>query len=643
MGGAADVLGRKIQLNGTPLTVVGVVHRGFRGLDPQIAVDVWYPVTMLPDAMYLTHDTASWLTILGRRREEVSPEQLRAAADVAYGTYIQARLRGQAHPWKDDLLAQRVVVRPGAAGVPRLREQFERPLAVLMGIVVLVLLITCANVGNLLIARGAARSREMAIRLATGATRGRLLRQLFTESLLLAAAGAVCGLLVATGLSRVLVHFLPDAAGTIPLDVRPDGAVLLFTTGAALAAAVLFGLLPAWRSSPDARGKQGLRLRRTLVAAQVALSLVVLAGAALFVETLSGLRSRDAGFERAQVLTFWLDLPRDYSRPQAAGLNRRILDKLSSLPGAVSVSCATPGPFRGGRATGTMLVHGQRGEERKPVDLQVITPGYFTTLGTPLIAGRLLEERDGGPNPAAVLVNEAFVTQHLNGVGVVVGRRIGLDTEKDGGPFVPIAGVVRNVLHQGLREAAIPVVYLPMRLNDGSTGVSFQIRGGPGIETVRRAVREVESEALLVNPRLLSDRVDESLARERLLAALSGFFAVLALLLAAVGLYGVMAYSVSRRTREIGIRVALGARRGEVSWMVVREALLMTACGAAVGLPGAYFAWRLAAGLLYGVKPGDPATMAFAAAMLVGAGIIAALLPARRAAGIEPAAALRCE
>jgi predicted permease len=475
--------------------------------------------------------------------------------------------------------------------------------------------------------------------MAVGASRGRLLRQLFTESLLLAAAGATAGLLLATFLSRVLVRLLPLQEGTLPLDLTPDARILAFTSAVAFGASLFFGLFPAWRVLQARPVKLGLR--RALVAAQVCLSLVVLAGAGLFVRTLSGLRSVDAGFDRDHVLTFWLDAPRSYTRGQSAELVARALDTLSTMPGVTSASAAVPGPFRAGKASRTVLVHGVPGEQSKSVDIQSVMPTYFTTLGTPLLSGRFLEERDRGRPPAAVLVNEAFVRQHLD--GPAVGRRVGLNTEKDGGPYVPIAGVVRSVRHQGLRDVPVPEVYVPMRRDESAAGVSFQLRGGATVEEVRKALHQLDGAVLITDARYLSDRVEDSLSRERLLAVLCEYFAGLALLLAAVGLYGVVAYSVSRRTREIGVRVAIGAHRREILWMVIREALVMTAWGTALGLPAAHLTTRLASGLLYDVKPGDPATLAFAACVLLATGAVAAILPARRAASIEPSEALRYE
>jgi predicted permease len=288
-----------------------------------------------------------------------------------------------------------------------------------------------------------------------------------------------------------------------------------------------------------------------------------------------------------------------------------------------------------------VFVHGLPGEESKSVDIQSVTPAYFATLATPLVSGRFLEDHDRGRPPAAVLVNETFVTRYLS--GPVLGRRVGLNTDKDGGPYVPIAGVVRSVRHQGLRDAPVPEIYVPMRRDETATGVSFQVRGVESVEEVRRALHELDAAVLITDVRLLRDRVEDSLSRERLLAALCEYFAGLALVLAAVGLYGVIAYSVSRRTREIGIRVAIGAHRREILWMVLREALVMTAWGAAIGLPAAFFASRLASNLLYGVGPGDPATLAFAVCVLLATAAVAAVFPARRAAAIQPNDALRYE
>ncbi|MDX2153709.1 MAG: ABC transporter permease [Bryobacteraceae bacterium] len=639
-GEDARVLGKKITVDQRVLTVAGVAQRGFRGLEPQAPIDVWTPILM--DAQWKKFTTSSWLVLLARLREGVSAEQLREAVEVAHRSYMEEALRGQNHPWKADLLGSRVVVRPGAAGSPRLREQFDRPLVFLMGLVGLVLVVSCANVANLLLARGLARWRELSVRLAIGASRSRLVRQMVTESCLLAVMGAAAGLVLAVVGSEVLVRFLPyQGAGTVGLDVTPDGAVLGFTVAAA-AAAVLFGVFPALRSlRPVRRGGQGSR--RALVAAQVALSIVVVAAALLFSRSLAELRGVDAGFDRDGVFTFALELPAEYTRPQAAAVYERVLERLQRVAGVAAASHAAPGPFREGKGSRTLLVRGERGETPQGVDVQEVTPNYHAVLGAPLLAGRGLQERDRVRPVRSAVVNEAFVRRFLQGLGEPVGRRVGMGREADGGPFFSIVGVVKDIRHQALREAAVPMVYMPARRDEAFNSVPFQVRGTMKPEDVRAAIAEVDGQATMGEQWWLRQWVEDSLSQERLLAAVSGMFAVLALVVAAVGLYGVMAYGVARRTREIGIRMAIGARRGEVVWMVVRDGLAAVGLGVATGLPAAMVASRLAGSLLYGVKPGDAVSLGAAVGLLAGAGAAAAFAPARRAAGIEPREALRHE
>jgi putative ABC transport system permease protein len=526
----------------------------------------------------------------------------------------------------------------------------------------LVLLIACANVANLLIARGAARRREIAMRFSLGATRGRLVRQWLIESLLLALLGSILGLAFAVWGERYMLLFLPPGSGA-QFNVAPDATVLGFTLGISILSAVLFGLAPALRATtldPAAALKDGgsrhpgagtrAGFRKALVVAQVAFSVVLVVAAGLFVHSLAGLRAINPGFVAQNVVTFSLDYPRAWKGADKEKHRERLLAGLAELPGIASISYGVPGPYQGGSWSESIRVPGsaRTAKQGAVIDAQAIGPAYFETIGIQPLRGREFSQGDFRSTRKIAVVNEAFVREFLPGIPDPLGRVLSFDDSKaEGGDPIYIVGVVRNILHDGLTTPAKPTVYVPFHEGDVSYGPALLVRGRLAsaalLPAIRRELNRLAPEVALVEPRTLRERVDDSIFIERMIATLSGFFGGLALLLAAIGIYGVMAYGVARRTAEIGLRIALGAAPARIEWMVLRDGVLLIVLGVAIGLPLSLAASRISASILYGVKPNDPLTFMFTIAVLLATGVLAAFIPARRAAAVEPMEALRHE
>jgi predicted permease len=511
-----------------------------------------------------------------------------------------------------------------------------------------VLLIACANIANLSLSRAAARRREVAIRLGLGASRGRLIGQLLTESLLLAAAGGLSGLLLARWGRDVLLTYLPVGQ---TLSAPLDSEVLIFTLAVAIGAALLFGLAPAYQSTrvdlaPALKGgvmQESIRspLRMGLVVFQVSASLVVVIGAVLFVRSLSALLSVDTGFTRKNVLVASIDMMSERN----VNFNGRLLDSLKATPGVVSAALAWSAPL--GTNTGWLVyIQGyvpKADEPRSTPWVDGISPGYFKTMGIPILAGRDFDDRDVGTNASVMIVNETFARHYFDGENPV-GRRIGLAP----GVFdVEIIGVVKDGKYTGLREEPIRMMYVPHRERAGASQMTVLVRttGDPltFAPALRRIAADVDRQAIVHNIATARDQIDRSLLRERLVATISGLFGALALLLAAIGLYGVLSYRIAQRTREFGIRIAIGAEGSSILSMVLREAGWVLTCGIAGGLAAAWWLGRIVRALLYGVQPGDLASMAIAVGVVAAAGTLAAWIPARRASRIDPIEALRYE
>jgi len=648
-GGDPEALGRKITVDEQPLTIIGVAARGFGGVEVDARPDLWIPA--MQHEGEIMAPGAHWAWILARRRPGVSRAQIQAAVDVQFQQYLNTVYGANpVKAFRKIAMAQHVEAREGGVGLSSLREQFGTSLRVLMAAVGLVLLASCANVANLLLARGAARRREISLRVSLGATRGRLMAQALIESGLLAAAGAAAGVALAYWGTGEILTFLPD-----PIVVQPDGAVLAFTAAITALAAILFGLGPAAQAvsiDPAAGLRSGAGasaprsgMRRALVVAQVAFSVVLVVLAGLFGHSMAQLHAVALGFRADTVIGFSLEFPNSWNAAQRTAARDRLLADLAPIPGVSAVSFGFPGPFLHGTSKGTVRVVGA--ENAAPggdawVNLHQAGAGYLTTIGGHLRQGREFGAMDTSNSQRVAVVNEAFLRRYLPQERHPLDRSITLDKDP-----MAIVGVVEDMAHEGVRVKPAPTVYLPAVQLNNPYEPTIVARGAIApealIAVIRREAGKLGTEVAVSEPKPIRQEVDESLFQDRLLAAVGAFFGMVALALAAVGLYGVVAYGTARRAREIGIRMALGARRGAVVWMVLRDALILVAAGLAIGLPVSYVAARQVVSLLFGLKPADAVAFGVTTAALGLAGVAAALVPARRAAGLEPVSVLRTE
>ncbi len=644
-GGDPAVLGRAVTVENQPLTVIGVAPHGFTGVDVDHRADLWAPAMMYPDNVM--EPGMNWVWVFGRRRAEVSSRRIQSAIGVFFHQYLESVYGAIGNAaFRRTALDQQIEVRDGAVGFSILRDQFGKPLIVLMAAVLLVLLASCANVANLLLARAAARQKEIAMRISLGATRGRLVRQALTESLLLVAAGALAGMAFAVWGAHAILAFLPTGASD-PSLADPDSAVLAFTIAISVASALLFGLIPGLRSAgdslPQRRDRKAAGARRAVVIVQVAFSVVLVVFAALFGDTLARARAIDLGFSNQSVTTLDLQFPEQWNPAEIRAARARVIGQIETLPGISLVSYAAPGPYQDGTSSGSVGIPDSP-TVREPVwvDRHNIGPRYFEILGSPPLAGREFDRADLTASPRAAVVNEEFVRRYLPGNKHVLGSLLNF-----GESSIPIVGLVRNIRHQGLREKVEPTVYLPLPPDSAGMAPSILVRSALPPATLahvlRRELERFTPQIAISDPKTIRRRIDESIYRERLLASLGGFFGLLALTLAAVGLYGVVAYGTARRSAEIGIRIALGARRTSVVWIVLRDALLLVAGGLSIGLPLALVAGSRVSALLSVVPKAGVSTLAATAATLAAVALAAALLPARRAATLDPMRVLRSE
>jgi predicted permease len=669
--GAADVVGRSLSLNGVPFTIVGVTPPSFFGPMVGRSFDVAAPIGMVDRVQqtggrsWLDGRSTWWLEILGRMK----PDQTVEAATLALRA-VQPQIREATLPadWRTQDLEKYLretplTLKPAATGFSDIRGEYERPLWTVMGVVVLVLLIACANLASLLLARANARRQELSARLALGASRRRLARQLLTESLLLAAPGAILGLAFAQWGSRVLVRQISSQQGLMSLDVSLNWRVLLFTLAVSLATAVLFGVAPALRAgrlSPyDAIKQQGRGLAGDgpgalggpLVVMQVALSLVLVFGAGLFLRTFAGLAHRDLGLESDPILLVTMDAQRSgVAAAQRFALFARVQEAVAAVPGVSGAAASTMNPVSGmGWNEGFEIEGLPPLSERERISwVHALMPGWFATYGTRMLAGRDFDAHDRTGAPSVAIVNEAFAKRFLGG-GSPVGRvllREGSPQRRP--PPLEIVGLVADTVYRSPRDAMEPIVYLSMGQLSADEAWPFATLGvraaggSPALLTrdVAAAVEGVDPN-LSLTFKLFSDQVGASVMRERIVALLSGFFGALALLLAGIGLYGVTSYGVSRRRTEIGVRMALGAEASGVLGLILGRALRLVALGLVIGAAVSLWAARFVSSLLFGLEARDLPTLIAGAAVLTGISLLAAGIPARRAARIDPAQVLR--
>jgi predicted permease len=663
-----SVVGRTFRFRGAAFTIVGVAPRAFSGETVGEALDVWMPLSAQPRApswVWEGHST-TWLRILARRQPGITLAQARAGLEPVYAR-IRDEIAGgtDSAEFRTSVLNSRLVVSDASGGSSRLRDNLSAPLLILMGIVGLVLVIACANVANLLLARAAARRRETAVCLAIGAGRLRVVRHGLAEALLLAVLGGAGGLLLAFWGSSVLVGLVSGAL-PISLDVSPDGRVLLFTLVVSSATVVVFGLLPALRAAridplPTLKvgggsGHGGMRvtLRRTLVVTQIAVSLVLLVAAGLFVRSLAKIKDIDTGFDPDRVLLFRV-MPPVGEQPvpiqEKRHLYRQLLARAESVPGVRGASASFSGVFSGETWGNRIRVEGwvPRAGVTPRTFANSITPRYFEVMRIAIVRGRGFTAGDHETAPEVAVVNQTFARQFF-GEANPIGRHVGFGSgEPSAGPsrgMMEIVGVAEDAKYTNLREERRPMLYVPFTQYDQSLGeVEVGTAGDPAAlaATLHRELSAVDRRMAIVAMVDARDHVDASIVAERLIAKLSATFGLLALGLASVGLYGLIAYVTTQRTGEIGIRMALGAGRREVRRLVLRDTLGLVLVGMVIGIPAALAAARLVASQLYEVGPSDPLAVALGLATLSTAALVAGYLPARRAARVDPSVALRAE
>jgi predicted permease len=666
------VLGKRIVVNGYPLTIVGVSQAGFDGVEagvsPQLRVPMMMKHELTNGTFYTLNDRRGrFVQAFGRLRPGVDLQTAKAGLQPLFhqilNMEVQEKAFARATPYtKEQFLKMSMDVLPAAKGRSSLRRQFANPLWALMAIVGLVLLIACSNVANLLIARATARQKEIAVRLAIGASRRKLIVQLLEESLLLSCVGGAVGIALAAAIDKTLLGFLP--ADTLPITVSwiPDSRVLLFTLAVSVLTGLIFGLIPALQATkPNLAGTlkdqagaviggTSVRLRKGLVAAQVGLSLLLLIGAGLFVQSLKNLRNVNPGFQTENLVTFSVDPTLNGYKPERSReFYRQLIDRIDSTPGVKTAGLAIMPVLTGNEWDSSVAVEGYTAKQGENVGphMNFISEGFFDALGVRVLAGRAFDLRDEQPDTAKVgVINETFAKRYFAGQSPV-GRHIGMGGDPGTKLDIEVVGVVQDTKYEDMRTEVPYELYRPYRQMEFTLGMNAYVRaqGDPAglFPALRQAVRETDANVPIVGLRTLQQQVDQSLTTERMLATLSAIFGLLATVLAAVGLYGVMAYMVALRTREIGIRMALGAGRPSVVWLIMREVMLLAGVGVMLGAPAAWFLSRLVESQLFGVKPADPPTILLA---MIGIGAVAAIsgyLPARRATGIDPIRALRWE
>jgi predicted permease len=665
-----DVVGATVRVNHFPMTVIGVAAAGFRGIDWSLPPDVWVPVMMksriTPNWNGLNERRTRFLHVFGRLKPGMDAEQAQAQIQPWFKSYLQADTQREGWPQVTDqqlqeFLAADLSLLPGSQGESLVRTMIRQPVLILLAATALVLLLACLNVANLSLAKTLLRARATALRSALGASRGRLLTEQFVESALLAALGCGVGVLIAPSVNQLVLSLLPrrndvDLALSAGLDLR----VLLFAAAAAALAALLSGLAPAFYAasvSPASALKRqsagsagGVGLRKALVVGQFALALILLIGAGLFSQTLASLRAEGPGYPTGNLLMFRLaPMTVGYENAEVKPLVRRVLASVQQLPGVEQAGVASFEMLRGGGWGNPVTVEADRRFVTDDnIAMNAVSPEFFETLGAPILSGRGFDLRDSRDDSVwdlrVAIVNEEFQRRYLTGVNPI-GVMTGIGGAPDTAARTQIVGVVDDFHDYGLREQE-PQIFFPI-WQRGIDNASFYIRTRVSPEnafgSIRTAVREIDPALAVLSMRTVDDQLDRLLGVERLLATLAGLFAAVATALAMIGLYGVLSFSATRRTKEIGVRLALGAPRASAGGLIVREAALLAGIGVIIALPATWALGRMIQSQLFGVAPLDAATFAAAAGLLALVGLGASFVPARKASSVDPLEALRAE
>ncbi len=671
MGSDPSVLNQTILINGQPFTVIGVAAPGFHsvvvGNSPAIFAPMMMKSEIMPCCKDLANHLSRWLNIVARLKPGVSREQAEAGVNTlwhALRTEELKQIKRATPSFQQQYPQSHLALTDGALGFSPLRQNIRTPLLIVMGMVGLVMLMACVNVASLLLVRTAGRVREISVRYALGARQGRIVQQLLVEGLLLGLAGGALGILLAPQVSGILLHRMwTDISGDLPFSATPDHRVFAFNFALAIGVSLLFSLAPAfqvWRPDLTPMMKQqnstatggAMRLRRVSVGVQIGLSLLLLVGSGLFLHTLYNLKTLDVGFTTDHLITFGLDAKlAGYEEKDIPALSQRVLDRLGELPAVSSVGATNDPVLAGNSESRNITIPGYvaKEDEEMNVEWSMTTYDYFRTLQMPVVAGRIFTAQDGANSTPVAIVSEGLARRYWGDAQRALGQHLIRGGGHDGEPELQIVGIMQDAKHQDVRSEIKPTVFVPylQAKEAGNFAWQFYVRTQQSPHSmelaIREAMRDLDSKLVLDTMRTMDEQIDDNLSTERMIALLATSFGILATLLAAVGLYGVLAYATQQRTREIGIRIALGATRGTVARMVLAEVFRLVGLSLAIALPLAILLSRFLKSQLFGISNNDPLTL-FAGTALIGfVTLLAAFIPAWRAARVDPMVALRYE